>query len=627
MSERRMVGVPPSAGARRPRGGATPSGATPSRSSARSAKRPKKEEPEDDEEEKRQSEDEEEKNPDSEEEEEEEDDDSDAEVEATPVRKGRGPGKRKRGTAKLTDYHLKKKSIMARKAQREAEREKEREENGGQLLKEKKKEEEKEKVPARKAPIYSEFTPLQLLLDHILRKIVAKDPEGYFATPVTKSVAPDYHEIVKEPMDFQTVREKIEDNKYDSMTELQKDCELIVTNAMAYNQQNTVFYLAAARLKTLINYYFGEQYLRFVFHSLPFAKQIPLEKAGLTPLAPLPKASLYINKRKNALVDDLTSDQLLENVDSKIRGKLAPRKPNAKLAFLSEKDGTMVLNVLSDETLQNREKKVTLGDIIGPLEEGTPGLIQLGEHRLYSQSPINYLNYGPFASFAPQYDSTWATMTKEDSDLFLRTYGDKTNAVEAMSMKAFVADSGEFMMRIVDDMLDSLTNGEHSKVLKETGEKKEDENDRKLREYYAQEVAMNGPLQLIDDVSTLSNLGIDVGFLNDVRSDLYNKPKEPQENGICHMNTQQQLNHIGQGIQDLAHLQQNRLQQQPPPSLIHVQEAGSVEQKLAENVQQQLVQQVSTLTQPSDLVSAPVLHDAMGMEFDDDLMSEFFVTT
>lgn len=33
---------------------------------------------------------------------------------------------------------------------------------------------------------------------------------------------------------------------------------------------------------------------------------------------------------------------------------------------------------------------------------------------------ITYLNYGPFSSFAPQYDSTWATLSKRDSDLLLR---------------------------------------------------------------------------------------------------------------------------------------------------------------------------------------------------------------
>lgn len=37
-----------------------------------------------------------------------------------------------------------------------------------------------------------------------------------------------------------------------------------------------------------------------------------------------------------------------------------------------------------------------------------------------------YLNYGPFGTYAPQYDSTFANMTKEETDILLSTYGDET---------------------------------------------------------------------------------------------------------------------------------------------------------------------------------------------------------
>jgi hypothetical protein len=37
-----------------------------------------------------------------------------------------------------------------------------------------------------------------------------------------------------------------------------------------------------------------------------------------------------------------------------------------------------------------------------------------------------YLNYGPFGTYAPQYDSTFANMTKDETDILLSTYGDET---------------------------------------------------------------------------------------------------------------------------------------------------------------------------------------------------------
>ena len=39
---------------------------------------------------------------------------------------------------------------------------------------------------------------------------------------------------------------------------------------------------------------------------------------------------------------------------------------------------------------------------------------------------VQYVSYGPFSSFAPQYDSSFASISKEESDLLLATYGDET---------------------------------------------------------------------------------------------------------------------------------------------------------------------------------------------------------
>ena len=44
---------------------------------------------------------------------------------------------------------------------------------------------------------------------------------------------------------------------------------------------------------------------------------------------------------------------------------------------------------------------------------------------------VNYLKYGPFSSFSPSFDSSMATITKEDSDLLYSTYGDSMGAYYA----------------------------------------------------------------------------------------------------------------------------------------------------------------------------------------------------
>ena len=46
-----------------------------------------------------------------------------------------------------------------------------------------------------------------------------KDQHGFFAFPVTDAIAPGYSTIIKHPMDFSTMKDKIFANEYTTMTE------------------------------------------------------------------------------------------------------------------------------------------------------------------------------------------------------------------------------------------------------------------------------------------------------------------------------------------------------------------------------------------------------------------------
>lgn len=46
-----------------------------------------------------------------------------------------------------------------------------------------------------------------------------KDPHGFFAFPVTDAIAPGYSMIIKHPMDFSTMKDKIRNNEYSTVTE------------------------------------------------------------------------------------------------------------------------------------------------------------------------------------------------------------------------------------------------------------------------------------------------------------------------------------------------------------------------------------------------------------------------
>lgn len=40
---------------------------------------------------------------------------------------------------------------------------------------------------------------------------------------------------------------------------------------------------------------------------------------------------------------------------------------------------------------------------------------------------VSYINYGPYTSYAPTYDSSFGNVSKEESDLIYSAFGDKSS--------------------------------------------------------------------------------------------------------------------------------------------------------------------------------------------------------
>ncbi|XP_010209262.1 PREDICTED: bromodomain and PHD finger-containing protein 3 [Tinamus guttatus] len=78
-----------------------------------------------------------------------------------------------------------------------------------------------------------------------------KDAAQIFAEPVNLNEVPDYLEFISNPMDFSTMRRKLESHLYRTLDEFEEDFNLIVTNCMRYNAKDTIFHRAAVRLRDL----------------------------------------------------------------------------------------------------------------------------------------------------------------------------------------------------------------------------------------------------------------------------------------------------------------------------------------------------------------------------------------
>jgi bromodomain-containing protein 7/9 len=64
-----------------------------------------------------------------------------------------------------------------------------------------------------------ERSPLQKLLDYLLKGLEKRDPQQFFAWPVTDHIAPGYSQIIHQPMDFSTMKQKIDENQYSALNE------------------------------------------------------------------------------------------------------------------------------------------------------------------------------------------------------------------------------------------------------------------------------------------------------------------------------------------------------------------------------------------------------------------------
>ncbi|PIA57823.1 hypothetical protein AQUCO_00500024v1 [Aquilegia coerulea] len=88
-------------------------------------------------------------------------------------------------------------------------------------------------------------------LEMILDKLQKKDTYGVYAEPVDPEELPDYHDVIEHPMDFGTVRKKLQKGAYVKLEQFENDIDLICTNAMQYNAPETIYFKQARSIQEL----------------------------------------------------------------------------------------------------------------------------------------------------------------------------------------------------------------------------------------------------------------------------------------------------------------------------------------------------------------------------------------
>lgn len=87
----------------------------------------------------------------------------------------------------------------------------------------------------------------------ILKSVCKNSASWPFKKPVNAKEAPDYKEIVRHPMDLETVERKLDERVwYRSKAAFAKDLMLIPANAKTYNKPDTIYYKCAESIEECI---------------------------------------------------------------------------------------------------------------------------------------------------------------------------------------------------------------------------------------------------------------------------------------------------------------------------------------------------------------------------------------
>ncbi|NXF87238.1 BRD7 protein, partial [Eubucco bourcierii] len=485
-----------------------------------------------------------------------------------------------------------------------------------------------------------EQTPLQEALNQLMRQLQRKDPSSFFSFPVTDFIAPGYSMIIKNPMDFSTMKEKIKNNGYQSIEELKDNFKLMCTNAMIYNKPDTIYYKAAKKLLHSGMKILSQERIQSLKQSIEFMADLQkarkqkdkteLQQAGEDenglgkdkgqPMDGDTKAfktpsKEHKKKDKELLEDKLRNNSLereQEQIDRIVResgGKLTRRLANSQCEFERRKpDGTTTLGLLNPVDLTAGEPgycPVKLGMTAGRLQSGVNTLQGFKEDKRNKVTPVTYLNYGPYSSYAPTYDSTFANISKEDSDLIYSTYGEDSNQ-GSFSIHDFLMKSQDYPFLMADSLLDVLTKGGHSRALRELEtpleeaegphERSDARKDVKIMEIDIAarlDAATNDRLTALKAVT---NFGMPVEEFDSKEAEIF----------------QRKLDETTKLLRELQDAQNERLSTKPPPNMICLLSPSYRELHLAERVTSNLKELAQQVT-PGDIVSTYGIRKAMGI--------------
>ncbi|BGO91332.1 hypothetical protein NBRC10512_007071 [Rhodotorula toruloides] len=90
--------------------------------------------------------------------------------------------------------------------------------------------------------------PKEKAMKDALNELKKLDKQQYFAKPVDREQVPDYHEVIKCPMDWATMTGKLDRHEYPTALDFSGDVRLVINNARRYNKSSSNVHKSAVKL-------------------------------------------------------------------------------------------------------------------------------------------------------------------------------------------------------------------------------------------------------------------------------------------------------------------------------------------------------------------------------------------
>ncbi|XP_034466234.1 bromodomain-containing protein 9 isoform X3 [Hippoglossus hippoglossus] len=456
----------------------------------------------------------------------------------------------------------------------------------------------------------NECTPRQQLLEHFLRQLQRKDPHGFFSFPVTDAIAPGYSTIIKHPMDFSTIKDKILNNEYNTVTEFKGDFKLMCDNAMVYNRPETVYYKAAKKLLHTGFKMMSKERLLVLKRSMSFMQDmdftlqaailgdedltadetppeiipIPVESAKKSkkqPVKDMKEVSYLYEQEGNACsLTDSTAEEhvlaLVEHSADEARDRINRYMPNSKMGHLrKESDGSLLYTVVNqlDPEAEEETHKVDLSSLSNKL---LPGLTTLG-FKDDRRHKVTFLS-SAYNTQSLQKNSVYPDLLPDEVDMLYSAYGDDTGVQCALSIQEFVKGCGNATKHWVDGLLDKMTADDHTPAVNQIRLKrnmmlKPDETKSNICDIQmADGTGLGDSGSVLDFMSMKSypDMSLDISMLNSLGKTVKKEPGN--EEG------QQDFNDADKLLQEFQEAQVDRVGSRPSSNLSSLSNASERDQ-------------------------------------------------